>query len=252
MMEQITNPYYEAYIRDSLAVIYFRDRIFDLLTSIDESQALMEFIQHSELEKKVKGLIFFNEPGCLGEEAYDQYVRRIVKGGINLEEIDVPEYAERITRFRQINILGRFIQFLSNYHKLFITCIRAQIVTPFIGVVLSADIRLAGPRASFSLAHRKYGLHPSGSIPFLFTGFSGFGKTVELQLSDRIDVAQAYRLGMINQVLPADRFEDNCIRYVQPYLKGCQSTLRLTRRLNTFRFRDLDDYLQFESSLLNL
>ena len=73
-----------------------------------------------------------------------------------------------------------------------------------------------------------------------------------MQLTDRIDVRQAFRLGLINQILPSDNFEDNCIRYVKPYMKGCQSTLRLTRRLNTFRFRDLEDYLQFEESLLNL
>jgi enoyl-CoA hydratase/carnithine racemase len=248
----VKNQYYEAYTRDSLAVIRFKGDIFELLTDVDQSQELMEFIRKSESDKLVRGLIFFNEPVCLGEEAYEKFIRRIMKDTYVPEESEAPQFAERITRFRQINILGRFIRFLSNYQKLFITGIDCSVVTPFIGVLLVADFRLASPDTYFSLAHRKYGLHPSGAIPFLFPYYTGYGKTIELQLSDRIDAGQAFKLGLINQILPSDHFEENCIRYVQPYLKGCPSTLRMTRRLNSYRFRRLEDYLEFEASLLNL
>lgn len=252
MESAFKNQYYEAYLRDSLAVIRFNDDIFELLTNVDESQRLMEFIRLSESERSVRGLIFFNEPQCLGEEAYEKFIRRIMKEQTVPEEAEAPQFAERITRFRQINILGRFIRTLGNYQKLFIAGIDCSVVTPFIGVVLVADFRLASPDTNFSLAHRKYGLHPSGAIPFLFPHFAGFGRSMQLQLSDRIDAGKAFRLGMINQILPSDHFEENCIRYVQPYLQGCPSTLRMTRRLNTFRFRKLEEYLEFESSLLNL
>jgi len=249
---KITNRYYDAYYRDSFAVLNFKEDIFELLTSITETQALMEFIRQSELDKTVRGLIFFNEPGCLGEAAYENYLKRILRAEKNPDEFESPDFSDKTTRFRQINILGKFIRFLASYQKLFVTALNCTIVTPFIGVILAADLRLASPYVSFSLAHRKFGLHPSGAIPLFFPYFTGFGKTIELQLSDRIDAGHAFRLGLINQILPADRFEDNCIRYVQPYIKQCPSTLRMTRRLNAFRFRDLDDYLELEASLLNL
>ena len=252
MGEKIENRYYEAYTRDSLAVIHFKDEIFELLTNIDQTQVLMEFIRQSELDRSVRGLIFFNETGCLGEAAYDRYIRRIVRSGQDLESSDSPEISEKNIRFRQINILGRFMGSLARYQKLFIVGIGDTIVTPFIGVILVADIRLASPAASFSMAHKRYGLHPSGSIPFLFPSYAGYGRSMELQLSEQIDAGKAFQLGLFNQILPADNFEENCIRYVQPFIKSCPSTLRLTRRLNTFRFRDMDDYLEFEASLLNL
>ena len=252
MGDRIQNRYYEAYTRDSLAVVHFKNAIFDLLTNIEQTQALTEFIRQSEQEKSVRGLAFFNEPGCLGEEVYEKYIKTIIKGGEDIDTIESPVITERTTRFRQINILGKFMKSLAYYQKLFITCMEGTIVTPFLGVILVADIRLARPDVTFSMAHKKYGLHPSGAIPLIFPSYTGAGISMEMQLSDRIGAGTAFRLGLINQILPEDNFMENCIRYVQPYLKGCPSTLRLTRRLNSFRFKDLDDYLELESSLLNL
>jgi enoyl-CoA hydratase/carnithine racemase len=252
MEEKINNQYYEAYYRDKMAVIHFRDKVFELLTDIDESQALMDFIHQSEQDRAVRGLIFFNDPDCLGEAEYEKYIGIISKTGKVPEDMDSPEIVDKNIRFRQITILGRFIRSLSRYQKLFVTAVGSPIVTPFIGVVLLADFRLVGPGGAFSLAHRKYGLHPSGVIPYIFPSYTGYGKSMELQLTERIDALQGFRLGLFNQILPADQFEDNCIRYVQPFLTGCPNTLRLTRRLNSFRFNDLEDYLQLEASLLNL
>jgi enoyl-CoA hydratase/carnithine racemase len=235
-----------------LAVVHFKNEIFELLTNIEQTQALTAFIQQSEHDRSVRGLAFFNEPGCLGEEAYEKYIKRIVKDIRSIEKMESPEIVEKDTRFRQINILGKFMKSLAYYQKLFITCIESTIVTPFIGVVLVADIRLASPDAAFSMAHKKYGLHPSGSIPLIFPSYTGAGISMELQLSERIEAGTAFRLGLINQILPADNFMESCIRYVQPYLKGCPSTLRLTRRLNSYRFKDINDYLELEASLLNL
>jgi len=252
MGEKIQNKYYDAYTRDRMAVINFKSDIFELLTNIGESQKLNGFIKESEQDRSVRGLIFFSEPGCLGEKAYDEYARRIIRGEMDMDDVEGPDFVDKLTRFRQINILGRFIGTLSRYQKLFVTTIGYGIVTPFLGVVLAADFRLASPNGAFVLAHKKYGFHPSGSIPYLFPYYTGFGRGIELQLVNRIEALQAFKLGLFNQILPDDDFQDNCIRYVQPYLKNCPSTLRLTRRLNSFRFRHLEEYLEFEASLLNL
>jgi len=252
MDEMIENRYYETYYRDSLAVINLKKDIFELISSIEESQGLMEFIKKSEHDQAVRGLIMFNEPGSLGVEAYDNYVRKILKAPLEVEDKEKPDLAEGVTRFRQMIILGRFLKFLGNYQKLLVTAVSSTITTPFIGGVLVADIRLASPGACFKLTHRKYGLHPSGGIPFLFPGFIGMGRSIEMQLSDKIEAEKGFRLGFFNQILPSDHFEDNCIRYVQPYLKGCPSTVRLTRRLNAYNYRGLDGYLELEASLLNL
>lgn len=248
----IDNLYFEASIQDNLAVISLKAEIFELITSIAESQVMMDFIRDAEYNSSVKGLLLLNQPGCIGELAYDRFIRSILQEDSSLENKDVPTFLQKNTRFRQINILNRFIRFLAGYHKLVIVGIGDTIVTPFMGVALVADMRLASPNGVFSLAHRKFGIHPSGAIPFFLTHYLGHSKAIEVQLSDRISAEEAFRLGLVNQILPADDFSRNCIRYVQPYLNNYRSTLSSTKRLNNFKNRWLQEYLEHEGSIINL
>jgi enoyl-CoA hydratase/carnithine racemase len=252
MRKIIDNVYFEASIDCNLALVTLKTKSFDLITSLSESEVLMDFIRDAEHNPAVRGLLFLNEPDCLGEKAYDEFIRSILKDDGPVDSKDVPNFLQRNTRFRQINILNKFIRFLAGYHKLVVVGIDNTIVTPFMGVSLVADLRLASPNGNYSLAHNKYGLHPSGSIPFFLTHYLGHAKAIEVQLSERVTAEEAFRLGLVNQILPADNFARNCIRYIQPILGHYKSTLTMTKRLNNFKNRWLQEYLDHETSLMNL
>jgi enoyl-CoA hydratase/carnithine racemase len=226
--------------------------VYDLITSIENSQVLMDFIREAGHDHSTRGLLLMNQSECLGEEEYDRFIRSIMKEKTNGQSEDMPDFLQKNTRFRQINILNRFIHFLSQYQKLVVVGIDCTLVTPFMGATMVADLRLASPGAVFSLAHKKYGLHPSGAIPYFLTHYLGHSKSIEVQLSDRLTAEEAFRLGLVSQILPEDRFVENCIRYVQPYLAYCRSTLQMTKRLNNFKHRWLDEYFDHETVLMNL
>jgi len=250
-MRNIDNRFLSAYRHENLAVVIIKNDVFELITSLSESQVLMDFLREAAHNNQVKGVLFLNQSECLGETSYEQFIRGIMKPEKS-KDLDNPEFIQKNTRFRQISILNRFIHFLSEYHKLVFVGIDCNIVTPFIGVTLVADIRMASPKAVFSLAHNQYGLHPSGAIPFFFTHYLGHSKSVEIQLSEKVTAEEAFRLGLVSQILPADHFLENCIRYVKPYLEHCRSTLQMTKRLGNFRQRWLEEYFEHETSLMNL
>ncbi len=252
MPNTIDNNFFEAYVQDRLAIINFKSHVYDLLSSLNDSQVLMDFIKESEYDKQVRGILLLNQSDCLGAEAYDAFLRKISKMDDNRDEVQIAPISEKVIRFREIKILSKFIKFLANYQKLVIASISSELVTPFIGIALVADIRLASRYASFSMYHRKFGLHPSGGIPFFLERFLGRSKAIELQFLDRIDAEKAYQLGLIDQILPDENFTAHCIRYLQPFLKECPSTLRLTKRLNNFSNNQLADYFDYEAGLLNL
>jgi enoyl-CoA hydratase/carnithine racemase len=252
MPKLIDNHYLEASVTGNLAVIDLKADAFKLITDLTESQVMMDFIRDAEHNPAVKGLLLLSEPGCLGEKAYDVFIRSILGEADPMDDKDVPVFLEKNTRFRQINILNRFIRYLAGYHKMVFAGMDDTIVTPFLGVLLVSDIRLASPKGVFSLAHRKFGLHPSGSIPFFLTHYLGHSKALEIQLSDHVTAEEAFRLGLINQVLPDDHFRENCMRYIQGYLNNYKSTLTMTKRLNNFKNRWLQEYIDHEASLMNL
>ena len=252
MIGKIDNQYLEAAKYGNMAVVTFRGHVYELITSLEESQVMMDFLREAEQDPAIQGLLLLSQNDCLGEAPYEQFIRSILKEDQSAGNRDVPDFLQKNTRFRQIIILNKFIRYLAGYHKLVIVGIDSTIVTPFMGVTLVADLRVASPGGSFSLAHRKYGLHPTGAIPYLLTHYLGHSKAIEVQLSDRVTAEEAFRMGLISQILPADGFRENCLRYAKPFIKHCRSTLQMTKRLNNFKHRGLEDYFVHESNLMNL
>lgn len=253
MMEVIQNQYFETRVVDNLAIVKFKRDIFELVTLVDQSQKLIDFIRSTEHLKDIKGLLLLSDPACLGEEVYEVFMRKIIANPSdeNKDKL-VPEFSERETRFRQITTINRFIKFMANYPKISAVGAHDTWVTPFIGVFLVADLRFASPGATFSFAHQKYGLHPSGGLPYLMDHYLGHSKALEIMLSERLDADQAKSLGLVNRILPADNFEDECIRLMKQYLRVNHATLRLTKRLFNYMNKDLEEYFGFEASLINL
>lgn len=248
----IDNHHFSASKQDRIALITFRDDIFDLISDVDKSKDLMEFVRETEHDKEINALMFMNEPLSLGNEAYDRFLRGIIKED-GIEDTDqAPNFIQKNVRFREILTINKFVRFLANYHKMYITCIDCQIATPFIGVVLVADLRLASPRALFSMVHLKYGLHPSGGIPFFLEHYVRHASAMKYQLTKEIASDEAFMLGLVDQILPSDGFVDNCLRYTKRYLSQPVSTLRYTKRLNNYNNQALDGYFDYEASLLNL
>ena len=252
MEKIIDNQYFETSIQDNIAVINFKSRVFELITSLTESQVLMDFLREVEYNYKVKALLLLNEPQCLGEQEYDHFIKSIIKEGELAEDKEMPTFTEKNMRFRQISILNKFIRYLAGYHKMVIVGIGCTLVTPFMGVVLVADMRLASRYGAFSLAHKKYGLHPSGALPFFLNHYLDHARSIEIMLYDKLDAEEAFRLGLVNQILPAENFTANCLRYIKPYMANYRSTLSSTKRLSNFNNHLLEDYFEHESSLMNL
>lgn len=76
------------------------------------------------------------------------------------------------------------------------------------GLALSADLRLATPDLVFSMAFVKIGLHPDWGSSVALGRLVNPAVAAELMLSgDRVDAPRALALGLVNQVVPADRME---------------------------------------------
>ncbi len=238
--------------RDHIAVIKIKDKVFDLVTDLDESEHLMDFIKQTEYDNSIMAILFLNEPGCIGEEAYDQFIRKILETNISASKEDSPRFSKKNIRFRKINILNKIIRGIASYQKLSFMGIHGEVVTPFIGTALSADFRFASKDCRFIMAHNKFGLHPSGALPFFLSNYMSHSKSMAIQLGQEITVEEAKDLGLVNEIFTNDHFDELCMEEVLSYLHCKTCTIRRTKQLTNFSRRDLNDYFQYEASLLNL
>jgi len=81
-----------------------------------------------------------------------------------------------------------------------------------LALALSCDIRLASENAIMTTAFAKVGFAGDWGGTFFMTQLIGPARTRELYyLSDRIEMAEAERIGLVNRVVPADRLESETL-----------------------------------------
>jgi len=86
-----------------------------------------------------------------------------------------------------------------------IAAINGNVAGAALSVALACDMRVASDKARFSMAFIKRGLVPDSGGSFTLPHVVGFPRACELILTgDAIDAAEAYRIGLVNRVVPHD------------------------------------------------
>ena len=137
-MEKITNHYFEIEQKDCFAILFFKNDIFNLLTSGNEIEILFETLKSIKSDSNIKALLFMNSHDCYGEKVYDTFLKEIMspKTG-NDNTNDTPNFCNQNVRFKEINFLNRFVSFIADFNKICVIILSGGIVTPFFGATLA-------------------------------------------------------------------------------------------------------------------
>lgn len=96
----------------------------------------------------------------------------------------------------------------------------------------ACDLVVAADDAYFAAAYRHIGLSPDGGGSWSLPRLVGQRKAMEIMLlSGRFDAAEALRLGLVNQVVPADKLEAATAAVVASLVAAPVTAVRNTRRL---------------------
>ena len=251
-MEKIINNFYEIEVKGSLATLFIKKDVFKLLTTSGDSELLLSTLNTLQFDPTIKALLFLNTPECFGEKVYDSFLKENMLSFKESDDFKIPSFCDDKVRLREINILNRFVQYITNYKKLCFTVLSGGIVTPFFGASLATDIRYATPEMFFSFAHNKYGLHPSGGLPYFLIHQLGYNKALEIIFSEKISSKEALELGLINKIVPRENLLEFTINEIEKITQFSNCTLRRTKQLSAYVRNSLSDYFTYEGSLLNL
>jgi len=241
----------KTYIEEEIGIIKIKCNVFDTITDLVESGKFISFFHIAEINPKIKAILILNEGGCMNEEEYEKFLKRIMfqQGEKGTSETHQP-LMRKLDRSRQINILNRIIHQLVEFKKISFVGLQQSIVTPFFGTCLGADFRFASENMSFSLMHLKYGLPPSGALPFFLPRYVPHGKAIEILLTrERIDAQEALQLGLVNKIFPVEDFEKSCFQEIHKICLLDPQVIHTTKLLLNFSRSELHRYFDTESAL---
>ena len=97
---------------------------------------------------------------------------------------------------------------------------------------LACDIRVGSPSARFQVGYIKRGVNPDNGTTWLLSRVVGVGRALEYILTgDFCEAEEAYRIGVLNRLVPAAELEKETMNLANRLAKGPPVAQRLARLL---------------------
>lgn len=166
----------------------------------------------------------------------------------DLKEKYVPGYVPELgvdLRKRYNPIIKR----IREMHKPVIAAVNGVAAGAGCSLALACDMRIASEDAAFIEVFINVGLIPDSGSTYTLPRLVGLGKAMELCMTgEKIDAAEAHRIGLVNRVVPADELPDATAKLAGKLAKLPGKGLALTKRLlNASLDNDLNEQLEMEA-----
>ena len=117
------------------------------------------------------------------------------------------------------------------YTKPIVGAVNGDCVGGGLELLLSTDIRVAAPHARFGLPEVKWSIYPFGGATIKLVQQIGYVHAMDLLLTARlIDAAEAARLGLINQVVEAERVLPTALEIAERIAKNSPSAVQAVKQ----------------------
>ena len=196
---------------------------------------------------------------ALDELAADDSVRVVIFTGAGdkafIAGADIAEFAERTALSQREVMLQRgLFNAVDSFPKPIIAMVNGYCLGGGCEVALACDLRFASESASFGQPEINLGIIPGGGGTQRLTRLFGEGKAMEMILSGEIINAQeAYRLGLVNQVVPADQLLTKSMEIVSRIAEKSPIAVRFAKEAVKLASRsNLDEGLRREVDLFSL
>lgn len=146
------------------------------------------------------------------------------------ESIEAGKQGEYITNLTEI--LHKLNFFIRTLPKPVIAAINGFAMGASLNIALSCDILIASDTAQFSEAFVNVGLAVDGGGTYLLPRLTSRVKATELLLTGKIfDAKEAKELGLINDVVPADEFDEKVAEFALKLASGPPKAIASTKKL---------------------
>ncbi|HKD23665.1 MAG TPA: enoyl-CoA hydratase-related protein [Rhizomicrobium sp.] len=205
-------------------------------------QALAATLEACEVDPEVGAVVLTGAGGafCAGGDVKGMAERNT---GGPVPDIDSRIHAQRLS---QRNTAGR----LYKMPKPTIAALPGAAAGAGLALALACDLRIAAETAVMTTAFARVGFSGDYGGTYFLTRLVGTAKARELYfLSERVDMKEALRLGLVNWVVPADQLEKKTMEIARRLASGPRVAYRyMKENLNRAAAGEWDECLDLEAT----
>ena len=152
-------------------------------------------------------------------------------GGAFMAGNDIGDFLARSDGREDLNAFS-FIKLLATLQTPLVAAVEGVAVGIGTTLLLHCDLVYAAPSAMFRTPFVDLGLVPEAASTLLLPQRVGLAKATELlMLGEPIDAAEAYRIGLVNAVVPAEKLVEHALGRARALAAKPREAIVATRRL---------------------
>ncbi len=211
-----------------------RSNAFDEGMSVEMLDALKQVERDPEVRCVV--ITGAGKNFCAGQDLGAFVERYNRPEGVSFREHLQKGYNQMVMRIRSIE-------------KPFIAAINGAVAGAGLGLACACDLRHASENAKFRSAFIGIGLAPDSAVSYLLPRLIGFGRALEMTLTNEaIDAQKAESYGLVNRVFSSEELMPKTMEFARQLAQAPSRGIGLTKRdLNHSLFSDLEGALDYEA-----
>lgn len=153
----------------------------------------------------------------------------MMTGGSQSETLEA-DSVEELRRAFVFQAAKKLILGLHKMEKSTLAMVNGVCVGAGFDLALACDIRTGCEHSRFMCGFVKIGLYPGFGATWLYPKLMGLGKAMEMLFTgDIMEAEEAYRLGILNKLFPADKLEEETMAMARKIAGGPPIAIRLMK-----------------------
>jgi 2-(1,2-epoxy-1,2-dihydrophenyl)acetyl-CoA isomerase len=206
------------------------ERLNGMTTAIKRD--LIEAVTQAQMDNDVRVLVFTGtgRAFCAGDDLKAYKSAKL--GGSPLVDPIPPGHENPLSTYDGLRTISQQLNTtVRSIDKLTICAINGVAIQTGFSLALSCDFRIASDSARMGSATLRFGLLPDEGGQYLLVRLLGVAKAMEFMMRKKIVMsAEALELGLVNQVVPADKLEHETMALASELADGPQVSMRLLKK----------------------
>jgi 2-(1,2-epoxy-1,2-dihydrophenyl)acetyl-CoA isomerase len=232
--------FFKGEIIGTVLVLNFKDNLMFRATSLETKSTILDYLDQLSRTDAIKVLLLVSSPKKAGKEEYSKFYNQVIQSVLDINAVHKLFHAvdDLILKIKEIN-------------QIVIHADNGNVLPLFLNISLACDYRIVADNTVFQNPCLEYGLVPKGGGAFFLSKILGTGGAYRIMLSEEdITAGEALKLGLVDEIAAFNELQDAAFKVAEDFARKPSRSLRCCKRLLNFSFKELREYLEFETDEL--